>query len=198
MPMPMKREQPLDTMPWEHQKGETSKAWLAFHLYREMGSTRTLVRVSEVRGCHVTQIRRWSKFWNWQERVRQWNIFVDRQMADANVELLRETRQRHIRLSQMMLSKYMEKIAQVSAADIPIAILDRFLKAGTDVELRALGEATSRIESVVDINADAEQTLMGKLRQLSEGRSSEQAEVGEEAEEASDDNEDGEVPGISA
>lgn len=50
---------------------ETIKAAHAFDVYWQMGDRRSLAKVAQESGKHVTLIERWSREHGWQERVRQ-------------------------------------------------------------------------------------------------------------------------------
>ena len=113
-------------------------------------------------------MKRWSARWSWRERVRQWNIHIDREVNEASVEILRETRSRHLRLAQMMLAKYLERIGGITAQDIPVTMLDRLLKVGTETELLAIGAASevSEVNSKVSLDVADDEALIAKLRKI--------------------------------
>jgi hypothetical protein len=67
------------TKTYDRQDGETTKAYTAFTIYRDMESTRSLDRVEEKiygtqigykRGTNLTSLKRWSRGWNWVDRCR--------------------------------------------------------------------------------------------------------------------------------
>jgi hypothetical protein len=69
--------------PWDRQPGETSKAYRAFALYRDMQADRTFESVARELRCSGANIRRFSKRWDWAHRVRAYDIHVDRIELDA-------------------------------------------------------------------------------------------------------------------
>lgn len=60
-----------EVKPWERQEGESDKAFAAFRIYLEMGSKRSIAAVSQECTKSVSLIKRWSKRWSWQVRVRK-------------------------------------------------------------------------------------------------------------------------------
>lgn len=69
--------------PWDRQPGETSKAYRAFALYRDMQADRTFESVARELRCSGANIRRFSKRWDWTGRVRAYDIHLDRIELDA-------------------------------------------------------------------------------------------------------------------
>jgi hypothetical protein len=71
------------TKTYNRQDGETTKAYTAFTIYRDMGSGRSLDRVEEKvygtqighkRGTDLTSLKRWSREWNWVDRCRDYDL----------------------------------------------------------------------------------------------------------------------------
>ena len=58
--------------PWERQKGESAQAFEAFSTYLEMGTDRSIRAVGQKLDKSRTQIGKWSKAWDWQERVQDY------------------------------------------------------------------------------------------------------------------------------
>jgi hypothetical protein len=74
---------------YDRQNGETTKAYTAFTLYRDMGSARSLDRVEEKiygtqighkRGTNLTSLKRWSREWNWVDRCRDYDRDREQEM----------------------------------------------------------------------------------------------------------------------
>jgi hypothetical protein len=67
---------------YDRQDGETTKAYAAFMVYRDMGATRSLTLVAEKiytpQSPHnpprnISQIERWSSQWNWVDRCKDYD-----------------------------------------------------------------------------------------------------------------------------
>jgi hypothetical protein len=63
---------------WDRQRGETEKAFRAFAAYRDQHAARTFEAVAGMLQCSGANVRRWAKKWNWVERVRAFDIHVDK------------------------------------------------------------------------------------------------------------------------
>jgi hypothetical protein len=83
------------TKTYERQDGETTKAYTAFTIYRDMGSVRSLDRVEEKiygtqighkRGTNLTSLKRWSREWNWVERCRDYDLDRETEMRQIKSE----------------------------------------------------------------------------------------------------------------
>jgi hypothetical protein len=71
------------TKTYERQDGETTKAYTAFTLYRDMGSARSLEKTAQkfytpdspqIHPRNISQIETWSSKWNWVQRVRDFDL----------------------------------------------------------------------------------------------------------------------------
>src|SRR5687768_5875897 len=91
-----------ELQPWQ-QPGETSKAYQAFNVYKDLEpSYRSQQRVPSECTKSVSLIRRWSALWNWVERAAAWDeeifltarnkgakILSEGDLTDASLEELR-------------------------------------------------------------------------------------------------------------
>jgi hypothetical protein len=68
---------------WDRQPRETSKAYRAFCLYRDAHEVRTFEYVAGMLQCSGANIRRWAKKWNWVDRARAFDIYIDRIEREA-------------------------------------------------------------------------------------------------------------------
>lgn len=125
---------------WERQKGEGSRAFEAFAMYRDMGPARTTRKVAQELAKSDTIIRRWSAKWNWVNRATQYDDHLDEQLRLENAESLKAAKKRHVSLSQMIQVRVLDRLQALKAEEITVGNLAGMLKTATDIELRALGE----------------------------------------------------------
>jgi len=85
----------LDCKPWERQPKESTQAYEAFKTYLEMGDNRSHVKVGLKLGKSTTIIDRWGSAWNWQQRIREHDIFIQ---TEADKKLIKSEKDRRIRL----------------------------------------------------------------------------------------------------
>ena len=91
--------------PWDRQPGETSKAYEAFVIYRDMGSQRTVRGVAE----HLTKseqlIKGWSGKNNWVARAAAWDSMPGRAVQEAFEERAARIAEQHDRIATKLLAK---------------------------------------------------------------------------------------------
>jgi len=138
----------LGTRPWERQPGDTHKSFAAFTIYCQMGSDRSLAKVSRRLGKSTPLMERWSKRDNWVIRAGAWDAY---QSLAINERILRgsaEMRERQIRQAlelqtkayQRALKMTPEEIRQLTPAEMCL-----LFKTGTDIENRARDFLLERI-----------------------------------------------------
>ena len=146
--MMLQKNEPLTL--WERQPKESPPAFQAFVVYRDLGlGTRSNAKVARELGKSITLINRWSSRWNWVRRVEEYDAELDREIRDRHVKELYEARDRHANLSRLLQTKFLERLRDLPTDEIPVVALANILKVATDVELRALGEATIKTEQAI-------------------------------------------------
>ena len=78
---------------WERQEGETSKAFAAFLLYRDLGRSRSLASASSIDGVNTVKTRQfqlWSSKYNWVKRCQAWDEAQDKIRDAQRLEVQRE------------------------------------------------------------------------------------------------------------
>ena len=137
-------------MAWEKKPAETAVAFQAFAVYRDMGlGIRSNAKVAEELGKSVTLINRWSSRWEWVDRVDEYDQFLDKEFRDRHQKELYEARDRHANLARLFQTKFLERLMDVPSSQIPMTQMASILKVATEVELRALGEATLKTETEI-------------------------------------------------
>jgi len=71
-------------MLYDRQPGETTKAYEAFTVYRDLGMGRTLERVSATLQKSVTMLGRWSSQYRWIERAAAYDDYIEAQARKKN------------------------------------------------------------------------------------------------------------------
>jgi gamma-glutamyltranspeptidase len=56
---------------------ETSKAYEAFCVYRDMGVQRSIQKAADMLSKSIPVLKRWAAQWDWAERVAAWDIDQD-------------------------------------------------------------------------------------------------------------------------
>lgn len=122
--------------PWERQPGEGVKAYEAFCLYREMGSDRTLAKVSTRLSKSAQLIRRWSYTYNWVERCRAYDRNLEKIAHKTAIKEYSDMTKRHIRIAMKLQSSAiasLEKLVESKQTMKPRDIKE-FIALGTELE----------------------------------------------------------------
>lgn len=94
-----------DTRPWDRQAGETSKAYAAFSIYRDLGSDRSVRRVSEELAKTQTVIKRWSAAHDWVVRAAAWDSMPTRKTEEAYADMAADIAAQHRDLSNKLMAR---------------------------------------------------------------------------------------------
>ncbi len=91
-------------MPWERQQDESTPAWQAFEMYRNMGAERSTGKVQRTVGKSKRLIDGWSSKHDWVRRVAAWDREQDRIARKAQLDGIREMNKRHAKIAMGGLS----------------------------------------------------------------------------------------------
>lgn len=140
--------------PWERQPGETQRAYAAFGVYRDMGSSRSLTSAHRaLRGQEggKTGARKapsywqaWSARYAWQERVALYDAHRDRKAREGreaeHLKELDEFRKQEKQLASAtiqsaiaLLGKANARLQEIKPGDIPVAALPSVYRAAAAV-----------------------------------------------------------------
>lgn len=158
--------------PWERQPNETSRAYEAFRIYRELGPGRTFAEVTrqmhgvreepegkKKRGRPRTKshslVARWAQQFEWRRRSTLWDQEIDRVRLEQGREEIRKMTERHIALAGMMQGKAAKRLRELSDDELAKMNLDqvmKFIMNGTTLERlsRDLPTHRSATEAKVD------------------------------------------------
>ena len=106
-----------ETMPWERQRGESHKAFEAFHEYCLLGNDRSIRKVAQSLNKSVALIGGWSSKWKWKERVVEYDNELIRQEVQTAKEGIAEMRKRHIEIGKYFQSKGIDAIKKKATTD---------------------------------------------------------------------------------
>lgn len=132
----------MSIKPWERQRGESQKAFEAFAIYRDMGSTRSIQKVAQKLTKSEALLRRWSAKWNWVERAKEYDLEMDRQHRLQQEEERRKMAERHAKQAMMFQNKILERLRTLDPNRLTPADLIRWFDIAVKVERLARGEST--------------------------------------------------------
>jgi hypothetical protein len=120
----------IDIRVWERQTGETGKAWTAFVTFRDTSAgERNLQLVSERMQLSNSSIEKMSSRFRWSERVREYDSYIDRQIAqETRLEVEREKTKmvaRHTKTSVFIQNSLVESFKDYSVVEWEKISLER-------------------------------------------------------------------------
>jgi hypothetical protein len=132
---------------WDRLDGESTAAYAAFCAYRDMGTDRSLVKVSQKVGKNRTLMERWSCSWNWQNRVWEFDAAEDERSREQLVRDRLAMRKRQIVLGQALqsvasygLREWQQKIERGEALNMTPHEICSLMELGAELEAHAMGD----------------------------------------------------------
>lgn len=137
---------------WERQEGETTKAFYAFTIYRDLGHNRSLSKVhenyieatSKTRSCLRT-IAGWSSKFNWVKRVQAYDDYMDGLAREEKEKAVKEMQKRHLTLGMALQAKGAERLQNLDGKDMKTRDAISAIAQGTRLERLIRGEPTERV-----------------------------------------------------
>jgi hypothetical protein len=93
---------------WDQVPEESSKAFHAFTLFRDLGWDRSVKKVIEKSKKHPALIYRWSVKYRWRERAQEWDAFQDQLGQAQSVRTRMEMNKVTLTIAQTMQTKAMD------------------------------------------------------------------------------------------
>lgn len=137
---------------WERQDGETTKAYRAFSLYRDMPpSRRSIARVAKAindelvrqggqrKPYLVRQCQKWSSKYRWVERAHAYDDELDRIARAERAEAIREMARRQASLGRALQVIAGNRLKDIDIRNLSADDIRRYIETGVKVERLALG-----------------------------------------------------------
>ena len=139
--------------PWERRENESTKAYEAFTIYRDMGRERSLSKVAEKLQKSETLMGRWSRTYDWVNRAAKWDDEqerVEREIAQKEqVKAIKDMRKRHADLGQAMLIKAARALAKLPDDEIKPQDISRMVDVASKLERISRGDVGEVVEERV-------------------------------------------------
>lgn len=136
--------------PWERRESESTKAYEAFCIYRDMGRERSLSKVAEKCNKHSSLIGRWSRENDWVKRAAKWDDEqdrIEREIAQKEqAKAIRDMRKRHADIGQAMLIKAARALSKIPDNEIKPADISRMVDVASKLERISRGDVGEVVE----------------------------------------------------
>jgi hypothetical protein len=150
--------------PWDRQVDEGWRDFELFCRYRDaLPSDRRWTKFSKVCGCSVGTIKRMAEKNNWEKRLSLYNDYLDREKREMAVVERERMYTRQINLALQMQEVVQTAIENTDIEEMTPNDTAKWLKLATDIEIRARGEPTERIENTGKISVTQNNTAVGVI-----------------------------------
>ena len=127
---------------FERLEHESSKAFEGFVAYRDMGITRSIREVAEKLGKSRALLERWSSKYQWVDRARAYDDYMDKKAILENEKLRREMVKRHASASTMFQSKVVSRLNTFDPNELSPNDLIKWFEVSVKIERLSRGEST--------------------------------------------------------
>jgi hypothetical protein len=131
---------------WERQRGETSRAWEAFSVYRDMGADRSINKTARKLSKNRTTIADWSVKYEWVKRAAAWDAEQDRIARQEQISEIKKMRKRHADLASAMLVKAARALQRIPEDEIRAGDVSRMVETAAKLERISRGDVETVIE----------------------------------------------------
>lgn len=152
-------------VPWNMREGESSRAYQAFEVYRDMGPDRSLERTGQNLGKSKAAMEQWSIRHAWADRARAFDAEAGRRASAKSLNDHAEVRARQARLGRLLQGKGEERVAALDPAELAPVEAVKTIIDGAKLERDALGIGP-RVELA---DADGQPLTIAILRVSVEG-----------------------------
>lgn len=132
--------------PWERQPGESSKAFEAFAVYRDLGVNRSLKKAAQNLNKAVTTLAEWSTKFEWVNRCAAWDAEQDRIARSELMADMAATRKKQRERARRMQDKGMDLLESINIGEAKLSEIVSLLKAGMEQERICLGDVGEVVE----------------------------------------------------
>ncbi len=156
-----------DVAPYERREGETTTAWAAFIVYRDLGTSRSFRKVSKSLGKSTAILGRWAGQNDWSGRCAAWDSKIDNIRIGASLEGIEkmsrsvtEMRHNHLRIAGKM-----RRLAEL--------VIDRHLKLANAEDEQSSTEFAVSLDDARKLQVDAsklERSCLGEPDCITEER----------------------------
>lgn len=134
------------TEPWERQQEETTKAFEAFCVYRDLGTDRSIAKAGKQLGKNRVTLEQWSSKYDWVKRVAAWDAEQDRIARQEQLKAIKAMRNRHAGMAKAMIVKAGRALNRIPEDEIKASDISRMIEVATKLERISRGDVGDVIE----------------------------------------------------
>lgn len=142
---------------WDRQEKESSQAYEAFTVYRNLGVGRTYTAVAEKLRKSSSLIRRWADNFNWHKRADEWDKTITERTLEKIVEEDAKMLEMQINIGKMMQAKGVTGLGGINFENLSVKHLSSIINlitSGVNIERssRDLRKAQGNVKNEITIN----------------------------------------------
>ncbi len=150
---------------WERQPKEGPQAFKAFAAYRDSGIngarrslTRTAQNLTKRDGTHYSDgtLKVWSQRWHWQERVKAFDEYMDKQIRDELSKGITNMLKKHVDIAQAMLVKALKALQSIPETELNAQDITKMVDIASKLERISRGESTERTEGTRTVTGEVQ------------------------------------------
>ena len=129
---------------WERLPGESSKAYEAFCIYRDLGVDRSIEKTakSRLKPGSFSWLRNWSSKYNWVERARAYDDYLEREKRKEQEKAILEMVERHTKEAMALQQKALERLKSLDPNELSTRDVLNYLMEAMKLERLSRGEPT--------------------------------------------------------
>jgi len=156
-PWPEPHEYDMAEKPWDRQKGEPTKAYAGFRLYRDTPAhQRNLVAIAGQVDMSERRVRTWAQTWQWRERTAAWDDACHQVEDRERLEAIRAMHSVHRRAGRAALSKAVQALNSLQPETMPPSTIARLLELGAKLERSTLIVSVEELQGIEAVEDEAD------------------------------------------
>jgi len=129
--------------PWERLDNESSKAYRAFCVYRDLGPDRSIDKAMAAVGQKNRRTwGEWCSKYNWVERAAAYDSYLEAEKRKEKEREILDMARRHATLAMAFQEKVAKALQMIDPSDLSPRDLARWLEVATTLERLSRGEPT--------------------------------------------------------
>jgi len=147
---------------WDRLPNESTKAYAAFCVYRDLGTERSLEKAGQMLDKPRTRkwLGEWSAKYKWVERAKAYDDYVEKLKRKEKEKAIKEMAERQARIAMAFQEKIIERLQSIDPAELTPTELARWFDVAAKIERLNRGEPTEigkqevMLPQIVEIELD--------------------------------------------
>lgn len=125
--------------PWDMRPDESDNAFQAFATYRDLGAMRSIRAAGEQLGKNRVTLEQWSSKFDWPNRAKAYDKWMDQQATQAWADLRRQQVEQTNALANLLTLRAIQRVADTEGKAIPHDAI-RAAEVAAKIQSQAMGD----------------------------------------------------------